>query len=68
MADQKNPGQFGNREDTLEQARRGGQSQGRTNNPGNFANSPEKAAEAGRKGGRARGRNTSDIEDIATNG
>lgn len=32
-------------------ARKGGQSQGRENNPGNFANDREKASEAGRKGG-----------------
>jgi general stress protein YciG len=31
----------------------GGRSQGRKNNPGNFANNPERAAAAGRKGGRA---------------
>ena len=31
----------------------GGRSQGRRNNPGNFANNPERAAAAGRKGGRA---------------
>ena len=34
-------------------ARKGGHSQGKENNPGNFANNPERAAEAGRKGGRA---------------
>ena len=27
MADRQNPGQFGNREDTVEQARKGGQTQ-----------------------------------------
>lgn len=32
-------------------ARKGGQSQGRENNPGNFANDPQRASEAGRKGG-----------------
>ncbi len=32
-------------------ARKGGQSQGKENNPGNFANDREKASEAGRKGG-----------------
>lgn len=31
----------------------GGKSQGQRNNPGNFANNPERAAAAGRKGGRA---------------
>ncbi len=34
-------------------ASKGGRSQGRHNNPGNFANRPEDAAEAGRKGGEA---------------
>ena len=34
-------------------ASKGGQSQGKENNPGNFANDPERAAEAGRKGGQA---------------
>ncbi len=32
-------------------ASQGGQSQGKENNPGNFANDPERAREAGRKGG-----------------
>jgi uncharacterized protein len=32
-------------------ASKGGQSQGRENNPGNFANDRQKASEAGRKGG-----------------
>lgn len=32
---------------------KGGQSQGKENNPGNFANDREKASEAGRKGGSA---------------
>jgi general stress protein YciG len=34
-------------------ASKGGHSQGKENNPGNFANDPERAAEAGRKGGQA---------------
>ena len=34
----------------------GGQAQGKANNPGNFANDREKAAAAGRKGGRSPGR------------
>ncbi len=34
-------------------ASKGGKSQGKENNPGNFANNPEKAREAGRKGGEA---------------
>jgi len=32
-------------------ASKGGKSQGKDNNPGNFANDREKASEAGRKGG-----------------
>ncbi|MBF6180018.1 Uncharacterised protein [Nocardia otitidiscaviarum] len=49
MADPKNPGQFGNREDTEEQARKGGQA-----STGSFGS--ENAAdphEAGRKGAEA---------------
>jgi general stress protein YciG len=34
-------------------ASKGGHSQGKQNNPGNFANDRERAAEAGAKGGRA---------------
>ena len=34
-----------------EAGRKGGRSQGKENNPGNFANNPQKASEAGRKGG-----------------
>jgi general stress protein YciG len=34
-------------------ARKGGKSQGKENNPGNFANDPQRAARAGRKGGQA---------------
>jgi uncharacterized protein len=41
-------------------ASKGGQSQGKENNPGNFANDRDRAAEAGRKGGQARGQNDSD--------
>lgn len=32
-------------------ARKGGMSQGKQNNPGNFANDREKASRAGKKGG-----------------
>ncbi|MDB5189521.1 MAG: hypothetical protein JWL82_478 [Parcubacteria group bacterium] len=32
-------------------ASKGGRSQGKGNNPGNFANDPQRASEAGRKGG-----------------
>ncbi len=38
-------------------ASKGGQSQGKENNPANFANDRQKAREAGRKGGQARGSN-----------
>lgn len=38
-------------------ASKGGQSQGKENNPGNFANDREKARQAGRKGGEAHGAN-----------
>jgi len=34
-------------------ASKGGHSQGKANNPGNFANNRERAREAGRKGGQA---------------
>jgi len=34
-------------------ASKGGRSQGKETNPGNFANNPARAAEAGRKGGQA---------------
>jgi general stress protein YciG len=45
-------------------ASKGGQSQGKENNPGNFANDPARAAEAGRHGGQSRGRaNTSNLEE-----
>lgn len=49
MADQNNPGQFGNRSDTEEQARRGGQA-----STGSFGdrNSADPSA-AGRKGAEA---------------
>lgn len=43
-------------EEQREIASKGGHSQGRDNNPGNFANNPERAAEAGRKGGESQGR------------
>ena len=36
-------------------ASKGGHSQGKENNPGNFANDRQKASEAGRKGGESRG-------------
>jgi len=37
-------------------ASKGGQSQGKDNNPGNFANDRDRAREAGRKGGESHGR------------
>jgi general stress protein YciG len=43
-------------EQQREIASKGGHSQGRDNNPGNFANDPDRAAEAGRKGGESQGR------------
>jgi general stress protein YciG len=39
-------------------ASKGGHSQGRQNNPGNFANDRERARIAGRKGGEAHGHNS----------
>lgn len=38
-------------EEASEAGRKGGESQGKENNPGNFANDAEKAREAGKKGG-----------------
>lgn len=64
MADQNNAGQFGNRTDTEEQASKGGRSQGKENNPGNFANDREKAAEAGRRGGQGRGQRDNEMSDM----
>jgi general stress protein YciG len=63
MVDRNNPGQFGNREDTEEQASKGGKSQGKENNPGNFANDRRKASEAGRKGGQAGHGSRDDMDD-----
>jgi general stress protein YciG len=40
-------------------ASKGGQSQGKGNNPGNFANDRDRAREAGRKGGEAHGHRSS---------
>jgi len=45
MADQDNPGQFGNRPDTTEQASEGGKA-----SSGSFDNDPQRASEAGKKG------------------
>ena len=49
MADQNNPGQFGNRNDTEEQASKGGQASTGSFGSGNSAD----ASEAGRKGAEA---------------
>lgn len=45
MADPKNPGQFGNRPDTQEQASKGGQM-----SDGKFKKGSERASEAGKRG------------------
>lgn len=47
MADPQNPGQFGNRSDTQEQAERGGEA-----STGSFEQGSTKASEAGREGNR----------------
>jgi hypothetical protein len=53
MTDQ-NKGQFGQRSDTQEQAKKGGQSQSKENNSGNLANrSPQDREATARKGGEA---------------
>lgn len=39
------------KQDMGELGRKGGKSQGKENNPGNFANDPLRASDAGRKGG-----------------
>ncbi len=44
-------------------ASKGGHSQGKENNPGNFANDPARAAEAGRQGGQSRRQSSSETED-----
>jgi general stress protein YciG len=52
MAEKQKRGFAAMDEDTQREiARKGGESQGKENNPGNFANDPEKASEAGKKGG-----------------
>ncbi len=52
MPEQGKGSQGGKGSMTVEEAGHlGGISQGKENNPGNFANDPEKASEAGRKGG-----------------
>jgi general stress protein YciG len=52
MADNDNRG-FASMDENKrrEIASKGGQSQGKDNNPGNFANDTQKASEAGKKGG-----------------
>ncbi len=61
MADSNNPGQFGNRSDTEEQASKGGQAQGKENNPGNFAHDRQKARRAGKEAGGSH-KSTTDTE------
>lgn len=54
MENHKNEGRgFAGMDDEKQReiASKGGHSQGKENNPGNFANDPERASEAGRKGG-----------------
>ncbi|HVU75369.1 MAG TPA: KGG domain-containing protein [Candidatus Paceibacterota bacterium] len=50
-------------EQQREIASKGGQSQGKENNPGNFANDREKASRAGQKGGQASGGNTENLNN-----
>jgi general stress protein YciG len=50
-------------EQQREIASKGGQSQGKENNPGNFANDTEKASRAGQKGGQASGGNTENLNN-----
>jgi general stress protein YciG len=49
-------------EQQREIASRGGHSQGKENNPGNFANDRQRASEAGRKGGQASHGATSNMD------
>jgi general stress protein YciG len=52
MAEEQSSQRSGRGSMTVAEAGRlGGQRQGKENNPGNFANDPRKASEAGRKGG-----------------
>lgn len=55
MANNRSSGNQGfasmDEEEQREIARKGGQSQGKHNNPGNFANDRDKASRAGKKGG-----------------
>ena len=50
-AGSKSSGFKGDPEAHAKAGRKGGRSQGRVNNPGNFANNRQKAREAGKKGG-----------------
>ncbi len=50
-------GWHGDPEGHAQAGSKGGQSQGKENNPGNFANDPQKASEAGKKGGSVSGGN-----------
>jgi len=42
---------YGNSQGHAKAGRKGGKAQGKKNNPANFANDPEKAKRAGKKGG-----------------
>jgi general stress protein YciG len=45
---------YGNSKAHADAGRKGGKSQGKHNNPGNFANNPDRARIAGRKGGQSK--------------
>lgn len=49
-------------------ASKGGHSQGKENNPGNFARNREKAREAGRKGGEAVSKDRQHMAEIGSMG
>jgi general stress protein YciG len=52
----------GREEELSEIATKGGHSQGKENNPGNFANDPDKAQRAGQEGGKKRSENSDNEE------
>ena len=56
MADQGNPGQFGNREDTDEMARKGGEGGGSNRTISSRARGAAGKTEAAKKGGKHSGR------------
>lgn len=55
MADNTSKRGFGSMDDSQQKdiASKGGKSQGKENNPGNFANDRQKASEAGKRGGQS---------------